>query len=53
MMTVRVGNANKWACLLAYVTGLVESGVAADNEYLAAETRHERVDGSRIREICR
>jgi hypothetical protein len=30
---------NKWACLLAYVTGLVNQKLLLQNEYLAAENR--------------
>jgi hypothetical protein len=31
---------NKWARLLAYVTGLVNQKLLLQNEYLAAENRH-------------
>jgi hypothetical protein len=34
-----MGNANKWARLLAYVTGLVNRELLLKNEYLAAENR--------------
>ena len=33
---------NKWICLLAYVTGLVNQELLLQNEYLAAENRIRR-----------
>ena len=50
MMAVGMEKANKWARLLAYVTGLVNQELLLQNEYLAAENRILRLHlSSRLR----
>ena len=44
---------NKWACLLAYVTGLVNQKLLLQNEYLAAENPYDQNTHAARRESLR
>jgi hypothetical protein len=44
---------NRWARLLAYVTGLFNQELLLKNEYLAAENRILRAPGRRFRMVVR